>query len=271
MNEIDFIYMIKIIMIGLIQGFTEPIPVSSSGHVMIASELLGLGDQGFAFVILTNTASLLAVLTIYRRDMIRLTSNSITYVKTKESGYKNDFKFVSFLVIATLPAGILGLLLNDMIADKSSMTTVAIMLFITGIALWLIKSMSGTKGEGDISIQDSLIVGFGQSLALIPGISRSGATIITSIAAGMKQETALKFSFLLYIPVSLGGVVLGISEFINEPDKSDLIIPYLLAFVSTLIMTYIAMKWFIGVMKNGNLYYFSYYCFIVGILLSVFF
>ena len=83
----------------------------------------------------------------------------------------------------------------------------------------------------------------------------------------MKQDTALRFSFLLYIPVSLGGVILGFSDFMNEPNKLDLAIPYLSAFIATLLMTYFAMKWFMGIMKNGKLGYFTYYCFIVGALL----
>ncbi|KIL46487.1 undecaprenyl-diphosphatase [Jeotgalibacillus alimentarius] len=151
------------------------------------------------------------------------------------------------------------------------MTTIAIMLFVTGIALWLIKNIRGSKDEGDITTKDSFLVGVGQSLALMPGISRSGATIISSVAVGMNRDTALRFSFLLYIPVSLGGVVLSLSDFINEPDKSELMIPYLLAFVSTLLMTYVAMKWFISMMKSGKLYYFSYYCFVMGLILLIFF
>lgn len=269
--ETDLILIIKMIVIGLVQGFTEPIPVSSSGHVMVASELLGLGEQGFTFAILTNTASLLAILFIYRQDIVRLTINSLNYLKTKDARYKSDFRFVCFIVIGTIPAGALGFLLNDYIAENVSMTTIAIMLFITGIALWLIRNMKGTKGESDLTIKDAIAVGFGQAVALTPGISRSGATIITSIAVGMKQETALRFSFMLYIPVSLGGLVLGVGDFMDEPNKADLAIPYLAAFVATLFMTYFALKWFMGVMKSGKLVYFTYYCFIAGILLLVFF
>ena len=114
-------------------------------------------------------------------------------------------------------------------------------------------------------------MGLGQAVALTPGISRSGATIISAVAVGMKQDTALRFSFMLYIPVSLGGVILGLSDFLNEPNKADLAIPYLAAFIATLLMTYFAMKWFMGIMKNGKLVYFTYYCFIVGALLLIFF
>src|SRR5690606_24857187 len=145
MGELDYIYLVKMIIIGLVQGFTEPIPVSSSGHVMIASEILGLGEQGFTFAILTNTASLLAVLWIYREDILRLIQNSLRYLQTKEARYKSDFRFVLFIIIGTIPAGFLGVVLKDFIADSVSMTTIAIMLFVTGIALFLIRNMKGAK------------------------------------------------------------------------------------------------------------------------------
>ncbi|MFD1706049.1 undecaprenyl-diphosphate phosphatase [Siminovitchia sediminis] len=271
MGETDILLIIKMIIIGLVQGFTEPIPVSSSGHVMIASEILGLGEQGFTFAILTNTASLLAILYIYRKDIVRLTVHSISYLKTKNTAYKSDFRFVCFIVIGTLPAGFLGILLNDYIEDNVSMATIAVMLFVTGIALWFIRNMRGMKDERNITIKDALIVGLGQAAALTPGISRSGATIISAIAVGMKQDTALRFSFMLYIPVSIGGFVLGLSDFLNDPNKTDLAIPYLAAFIATLLMTYFALKWFMGIMKKGKLVYFTYYCFIAGTLLLIFF
>ncbi|TQR15409.1 undecaprenyl-diphosphate phosphatase [Psychrobacillus vulpis] len=271
MGELDILLIVKMIIIGLVQGFTEPIPVSSSGHVMIVSEILGLGEQGFTFAILTNTASLLAILYIYRQDIVRLAINSIRYLKTKNPSYKSDFRFVCFVVIGTIPAGVLGIFLKDYIAENVSMTTIAVMLFVTGVALWLIRNIKGVKGEREIKIKDAFIVGLGQAVALTPGISRSGATIISAIAVGMKQDTALRFSFMLYIPVSFGGVILGFSDFLNEPNKIDLAIPYLAAFIATLLMTYFAMKWFMGIMKNGKLVYFTYYCFIVGTLLLIFF
>ena len=269
--EFDLILIIKMIIIGLVQGFTEPIPVSSSGHVMIASEILGLGDQGFTFAILTNTASLLAILIVFRNDIIRLVKGFFLYIKTKDKQHKSEFNFCIFVVIGSIPAGVLGVLLSDYIADTVSMTVIATMLIVTGIALWLIRNMKGTKTEKDLTAKDAVLVGLGQAVALTPGISRSGATVISSIATGMTQETALRYSFMLYIPVSLGGVVLGISDFLNEPNKAELAIPYAAAFIATFIMTYFAMRWFMGVMKNGKLHYFAYYCFTVAALLFIFF
>lgn len=271
MENLDILLIVKMIIIGIVQGFTEPIPVSSSGHVMIASQLLGLGEQGFTFAILTNTASLLAILFVYRKDVARLAANSLRYIKTKESTYKSDFRFVCFIVVGSIPAGLLGVLLSDFIAESVSMATIAIMLFVTGIALWLIRNREGSKTEKTMTGKDAFLIGLGQAVALTPGISRSGSTIISAIAVGLNQETALRFSFMLYIPVSLGGVILGISDFLDEPDKAELAIPYTAAFIATLIMSYFSLRWFMGIMKKGKLTLFTYYCFIVGALLLIFF
>ncbi|WP_407652090.1 undecaprenyl-diphosphate phosphatase [Aquibacillus koreensis] len=269
MNELLII--LKYLILGLVQGFTEPIPVSSSGHVIIGQRLLGLEQKGLLFEILTNTASLIAICFIYRQDLIRLMVNTIQYIRTQKKEYKSDFIFVIYIIIGTIPAAVLGLLYNEIIAEYlTSLNTIAITLLITGAALWLIRNFQGVKRDGDLSFKDALIVGLAQAAALIPGISRSGATVITSIAVGMKQDTALRFSFMLYIPVSLGGMVLGISDLINGPGIGSLAIPYLVAFIATLFMTYFAMKWFMGIMAKGNLKYFAYYCFIVGILLLIF-
>ncbi|MED4018024.1 MULTISPECIES: undecaprenyl-diphosphate phosphatase [Sutcliffiella] len=262
---------IKYFILGLIQGFTEPIPISSSGHVIIGQRLLGLEQRGLTFEILTNTASLFAICFIYRKDIARLFVHSLFFIRTKKEEYKSDFMFVVFIVIGTIPAGVLGVMFGDVIAQFfTSMYTIGFTLIITGVALWLIRNLRGKKREGDLTFKDALLVGVAQAAALIPGISRSGATIITSIAVGMKQDTALRFAFMLYIPVSLGGMVLGISDLVNTPDLSTLAIPYISAFFAALFMTYFAMKWFMGIMARGNLKYFAYYCFVVGTLLIVF-
>lgn len=271
MEFTEFLTIFKYFILGLIQGFTEPIPVSSSGHVIIGQKLLGVKETGLTFEILTNTASLFAICFIFREDLKRLIVHTYQFIFKKKEEGKADFMFALYIIIGTIPAAILGVLFSDVIATYfTSPYTIGITLLITGVALWLIRNLRGMKRDGDLSIKDALIVGFAQAIALIPGISRSGATVITSIAVGMKQDTALRFSFMLYIPVSLGGMVLGISDLINSPDLSTLAIPYLVAFIAALFMTYFAMRWFMGIMAKGNLKYFAYYCFIVGTLLLVF-
>lgn len=268
----EWIEWLQYLLLGFIQGFTEPIPISSSGHLIIAQELLGMEQRGLSFEILTNTASLCAILFIYREVISRLVKNGFGYVRTKETKYKADFNFIVYIIVGSIPAGIIGVVFKDEIEKlfSSNVKTVAIALLVTGAALWIIRNLRGVKRDGDLKMKDAIIVGLAQAVALIPGISRSGSTVIASIAVGMKQDTALRYSFMLYIPVSLGGIVLGVSDIVSDPTMQALWLPYLIAFVTSLIVTYFAMKWFMGIMEKGNLRYFSYYCFIVGTLILIF-
>ncbi|KIL45668.1 undecaprenyl-diphosphate phosphatase [Jeotgalibacillus soli] len=265
--ELEQLYIIlKYVFLGLLQGFTEPIPISSSGHLQLAQHFLGIdiGGDSFTFELLVNTASLIAVLIIYRNDISRLVVRGLSFVKTRNPEDKKEFNFIIFLIIGTIPAGVLGLLFNEDISRFSTVTVVAITLMITGIALFIIRNMRGNRGEAGLTMKDAVIIGLVQAVALIPGISRSGATMIAAIARGIHQETALRFSFLLFIPVSLGGMILSISDFINDPRLAELWLPYVLAFLASLIASYFSLKWFMGIMAKGNLIYFAIYCLIVG-------
>ncbi|MEC5423620.1 undecaprenyl-diphosphate phosphatase [Virgibacillus sp. C22-A2] len=257
--------------LGLFQGFSEPIPISSSGHLVILRELFEIEIKGLSFEILVNFGSLIAVLLVFRKDIIRLTQNFFRFLTKKEEAAKDDFQFILFLVVATIPTGIIGLLFEDYIEDALSfVAVVGITLLITGTALWIIRNLRGRKNDGDLTVRDALIVGFAQAAALVPGISRSGATIVAAMLVGMKQETALRFSFLLYIPVSLGITVLKFTDIITDPDFEALMIPYLIAFMASIVASFYALKWFINIMAKGNLKYFAFYCFIVGTLVILF-
>ncbi|MGM8364395.1 undecaprenyl-diphosphate phosphatase [Virgibacillus sp. W0181] len=267
----ELFLLLKYTFLGFVQGFTEPIPISSSGHLVILRELFNINIHGLSFEILVNFGSLIAVLLVYRKDIIRLVLNGWRYVIQKDVQAKADFHFIVFLVIATIPTGVIGILLEDYISNRlSAAIFVGFTLLITGAALWIIRNLRGRKSDGDLNVKDALIVGLAQSVALIPGISRSGATIVASMLVGMRQDTALRFSFLLYIPVSLGVTILSVEDIIKDPNFSTLAIPYLLAFIATIFATFYSLKWFMHVMKTGNLKYFSYYCFIVGILVILF-
>lgn len=269
--EFDLIILIKYLFLGLLQGFTEPIPISSSGHLVLAQYFMGIETRSLSFELLVNAASLLAVLLIYKEDIIRLAKNGVGFVMTRNPEYKADFMFIVYLVVATIPAGVIGVLFDDVISEAlKGVHTVGITLIVTGVALFLIRNLRGRKQDGDITLKDSIIVGFAQAVALIPGISRSGATIVASMGLGMKPETALRFSFLLYIPVSVGGTLLSITDIANDPNLAQLFIPYLGAFIFSFIASYFSLKWFMGIMAKGNLIYFSIYCFIVGAAVLLF-
>lgn len=261
----DLFQLIKYLFLGLFQGFTEPIPISSSGHLEIAEYFFGLEMKGMSFALLVNTASLIAVLIIYRDDIFRLIRNGLSYLKTKDIETKSDFRFIIYLIIGTIPAGVIGVLFEDFIdAHLANIKTVGITLVVTGLALWMIRNLRGRKNDADLSLKDAIIVGAAQAIALIPGISRSGATIVAAMALGMKQETALRFSFLLYIPVSVGGMILGLSDILNDENLHTLALPYAIAFFASLIASYFSLRWFMNIMAKGNLKYFAVYCFIAG-------
>ncbi|MFC4711472.1 undecaprenyl-diphosphate phosphatase [Planococcus dechangensis] len=258
---------IKFLLLGLFQGLTEPIPISSSGHLLIAQYFLGVEIEGSTstFALLVNTASLLAVLIIYRDDIKRLVINGLKFFKEKTPETRRDFMFVVYLVVATIPAAIIGLLFQDIIdMHLSTVVTVGVTLVITGIALWLIRNMRGQRKDGNMTMKDAIIIGLAQSVALIPGISRSGATIVAAMTRGINQETALRFSFLLFIPISLGGAVLSFSDILRDDNLATMAVPYIMAFIGSLVASYFSLKWFMNVMAKGQLKYFAIYCFIVG-------
>ncbi|UOR13142.1 undecaprenyl-diphosphate phosphatase [Halobacillus amylolyticus] len=265
----EFWLLIKYLFLGLFQGITEPIPISSSGHLVILQSLMNLELEGLEFLVLVNFGSLIAVLVIYYDDIIRLLKNSVGYLISKDDRQKDDFEFVLYLLIGTVPAGVLGLLFKDFFEQLEYVETVAVALIITGIALWIIRNIRGSKGEGMLTWKDAVIVGLAQAVALIPGISRSGATIVAAMLLGMKQQTALRFSFLLYIPVSLGTMLLSVDELLAD-DLSTLWLPYLFAFIASVFASYFSLKWFMNIMERGNLKYFAFYCFIVGGLVLFF-
>lgn len=267
----DILNLLKYIFLGIFQGITEPIPVSSSGHVMILQELMGMRLEGLTFEIVVNAASLIAILIIYRESISRLFFGALRFIAKKDQNDKADFMFVIYLIIGTIPAGIIGVVYGDAISGAlENIKVIGFTLISTGIALWLIRNLRGRKNDAELSTLDAIIVGFAQAVALIPGVSRSGATIVAAMARGMKQETALRFSFLLFIPVSVGSILLAIKDILGMDNLNEIILPYSLAFIASLIASYFSLKWFMGIMAKGNLIYFSIYCFIVGTLVVLF-
>ncbi|WP_070328586.1 undecaprenyl-diphosphate phosphatase [Exiguobacterium aurantiacum] len=261
------------LLLGLVQGFTEPIPISSSGHLVIFQELFNIELPGLSFEIFVNFASLLAVLTIYRQDVVRLVVSLWTFLFKKDRSEDTmiDVKFIGLLLVATVPAGVLGVLFGDWIGETlSGVATVGYTLILTGVALWFIRNMRGNKGDGGITLRDAILIGLAQAVALIPGISRSGTTIVMAMLLGIKQESALRFSFFLFIPVSLGTMILDGPALFTDPATRDLFGPLVLAFIASYALTAISLKWFQHIMAKGELKYFSFYCWIVGLLVVLF-
>ena len=264
----DIIELIKYIILGMIQGFTEPLPISSSGHLVIFQEFLGISISDLNFEIIVNAGSLIAIVVIFYKDILDLIVKSFKFLFKKNTEFKNEFLYVVMLVIAVIPAGLIGFLLKDFIESTfKNIITVGISLLVTSIALSLVSKEAVENQETEIKPLDALVIGLFQVFALIPGISRSGSTMVGGLTRKIKFEETMKFSFLLYIPISLATILLGLLDLSSSSDV--FVLGYVSAFLVSIITTYFSVKWFFKMVRKGNLKYFSIYCLVVGILVLV--
>lgn len=251
--------LIKYIILGLIQGFTEPLPISSSGHLKIFRYLFKdnlIND--LTLEIFLNFSSFLAVVFFYKKDIKELLFNSFKYIKTKETKYKKSYKYIILIIISTLFPGLIGLLLKDYIENIFDIKLVSICLLITSLLLFLIKDKDGYKKE--ISIKDSIIIGLFESISIFPGISRSASTLTGCLNQNIDINESIKYSFMLYLPISIGTFILSLNDIklINNY--------YLISAIFTFISTYFSLKLFINIVKKKKLIYFSIYCLLIGLI-----
>lgn len=261
------------IILGIIQGLTEPLPISSSGHVMIIHNLLKSTIDIELLAIITNFGSLIAICFLYREKLIKLIKGFFSYFKNETKENKQSFKYGILLIVGTIPAGIIGLIVS--ITDvfdtlEKNIKFVGITLLITSVMLFLIRNIKGTKDENKLTIKDAIIIGFFQVIALLPGISRSGATIVGGMFRNLKREVSFDFSFMLYIPISIATMILGIKDLIKQDLNITNLLLYLIALILSGIVTYYATVWFKNIVKKGKLIYFSIYCFIIGTIILIF-
>lgn len=260
----------KYIFLGFIQGLTETIPVSSSGHLMIFKKILDLNVDFDTIAILTNFGSLIAIIIFFWSDIKKLIINFFKYLKTKDNKLKSDYRYCWMIVLGCIPAGLAGLLVSKLdLFDKieNNIKIVGISLIITSILLFAVRNFNGKKDDKKLGIKESLTVGLFQILGLFPGISRSGSTLVGGMSSGLKRDTAFKYSFMLYIPMSIAAMLLEIKDL--AIDKT-LILYYFMAVLVAAVVTYIVIKWFRKIVSSGKLVYFSIYCLIVGLLVILF-
>ena len=264
----------KIIMymiLGIIQGFTEPIPVSSSGHLVIFNALLNVEElQDLNFEIFVNFGSFIAIAYFYRKEIISIIKDFFLYIKTKDTKYKTNYKYAWLIVIGTIPAGIVGILFKDVIESISSPKIVGVSLLITALMLFLVKDIKGKKDKENMSFKDALVVGLFQVIALFPGISRSGSTLVGGMSRNLERKTAFNYSFMLYLPISIATMILGVKDVVENSISTNLLIPYILGAIISCIVTYFSIQWFKNIMEKGKLKYFVYYCLVLGIITILF-
>jgi len=264
---------IKYIILGLIQGVTEVLPISSSGHVEIAKALVNLQeDEGLLFLILVNTGSFVTLFLIYFKKLWQIAVDFVLYIFKKEGkeAHLEGYKFFIKLIIASIPAGLIGIFFNDQL-DQLTQTYSTLLagvgLLITGTVLVLAATRRVKKGKTQINCKDAIVVGIAQGIAILPGVSRSGMTASTAIYRGMGVTTALDFSFLLYIPASIGSILILIYKSTKEGlglENNIHLLYYGLAFITAMIATYFAYKLIFNIFRTGKVRYFGFYCLIAG-------
>ena len=243
-------------LLGIIQGLTEFLPISSSGHLVIGQELLGISILGNTFEVFVHLGTLCSVVIVFWKDIYKL----LTTLNNKETQ-----KYVLIILISTIPAAIVGLFFNDLIgAAFENIKVVAITLLITGIILILTKFIETKRSK--ISVGRGLLIGLSQALAIIPGFSRSGLTISTGLYLGISAEEAAKFSFLLAIPAILGAGLLTASNTIGSGSASISITVGFAGFVTALIVGWLSLKFLLDLIKKGRFYWFGVYCIIISTL-----
>lgn len=250
--------LLEALILGIVQGLTEFLPVSSSGHLVIVQKLFGIEGGVIFFNVAVHLATLAAVCIALWEEVVKLIKKPIC-------------KMTGLLIVATIPAVIAGLFLNDLFDSvTASGATVGIGLLVTGAVLLVTTRMKpGKRSLENLKWHDALISGIAQAVAIVPGISRSGMTITANLSLKMKRELAVKFAFLMSIPVILGGFVLETYQLVTEGSAGIEWMPVAIGMIAAGVSGYFAIKFFIRTVMKGNLKWFAFYAFAIGILVLI--
>ena len=254
---------IESIILGIIQGLTEFLPVSSSGHLELAKTILGnIDNQGMLMTVVLHFATALSTVVIFRKDLYAILRGLFSFK------WNHETKFSLKILISMIPAIYVGLIYDDLIETffNGKILFVGAMLLVTGLILFLADRSVNTNKP--VSFKFSIIIGIAQAIAILPGISRSGATIATSVLLGIDRSKAARFSFLMVVPLIFGKMAKDIisDDFLSSTiNIGELSVGFLAAFFTGLF----ACKLMISLVKKSKLVYFSIYCFVVGILAIV--
>jgi undecaprenyl-diphosphatase len=259
------------VILGMVQGLTEFLPISSTAHLKVVPVALGWGDPGVAFTAVIQLGSIVAVLSYFWQDLTNLTRGIAKAIKVKNY-QAQEFKIGLGILIGTIPIVILGLAMKLSIRDLDnsafrSMTTIAIASIVMAILLGVAEIVTNHKRNFDsLSTQDGILMGLAQSLALIPGVSRSGSTITSGLFLNLQRATAARFSFLLGIPaITLAGLV-ELKEVFAQGINSDLI-PIIFGLISSAIFSYLAIAGLIVYLQKQNTWVFVWYRLVFGVVI----
>lgn len=264
---------IEAMILGLVQGLGEFLPISSSGHLALLQNLFGIeGEQILFFAVMLHLGTLVSVFICYWRDICELVVELFVTIKDLCTGKGLHLqehpvrKLGVMIIVATIPTAVIGILFNDMFESfYGSFVAIGIGFLFTGIIMFLAERMGSAKKEiGEMGFGTAIVVGIMQGIAICPGISRSGSTLVGGLSTGLKREFAVRFAFLISIPSILGSVVLEVPDAIAQGIDPSLFGPIAAGMVVAAISGYAAIKGMIKLVSNGKLSYFSYYVWALG-------
>ena len=260
---------LEALIFGLVQGISEFLPISSTAHIIITGLLLGYNFPGLALEIFLHIASVLAVILYFRKELWNTIKGFFLYFREKTPENRMHFMFSIYIIIATLITGGIGFIFVDTVEGvMKTPAFIAFALILTGSGLIFIERFRkyGNRRQEDMKYKDALAVGIGQSIAVLPGISRSGITLIASLLIGLERETAVRYSFLLAIPVILGSTVLAFGDLGRGVWDTIGLGPLAISFLASFIFSIVGIIWLIDFLKKGRLLYFAIYCYTLAIL-----
>jgi len=265
MNEMTYL---QAVLLGALQGLTEFLPISSSGHLVLLQHLFGIREPALLFDLCVHIATLAAVLAMYRQDVRALFA---AWLRPRGGGSGDDAERVSarrlgmLLVLANVPTAVIGLLFESTFERFFAMPwVVGAALLLTGALLWLLRPAAGRQsGAGEVGIGHAILLGCVQGLAITPGISRSGSTIAVALLCGVSRPAAARFSFLMAMPAILGAALLK-SRHLSALAMTELTL-VLVGMMSALVVGYVALRYLIRLVMQGELWRFAFYCWAVGL------
>lgn len=266
------------IILGLVQGLAEFLPISSSGHLALIQGLFGIeGESVLLFAVLLHVGTLVSVFICYWKDIWELLVELVVTIKDlcTGNGLRLDERPVRklgvMIIVATIPTGVIGLLFNDIFEGLySSFVAIGIGFIITGVLMFLAERMGGSnRGIENMNFRNALFIGTLQGVAICPGISRSGSTLIGGLTTGLRREFAVKFAFLISIPSILGSVVLEVPDAVKAGLDPGLAGPIVVGMLVAAVSGFVAIKTMIKIVSDKKLSYFSYYVWVLGVVTIV--
>lgn len=255
--------LVEAIILGIVQGLTEFLPVSSSGHIELVKAIQQTElKEDLLFTVFLHLATSLSTAVVFRKDLLEIFKGVLSFKWNEET------KFAWFVFISMIPAALVGLFLKDQIESlfDKNVLLVGAMLLVTGVLLLVSDKVKNVK-SGELTTGKSALMGVVQAIAILPGISRSGSTIVTGVLLGLPRNKAARFSFIMVLPLILGAAAKSVKDFMDlsavDQESSPMFV-MTMGFVAAFISGLFAIKWMIKLVENSQLKWFAYYCFVVG-------